>query len=221
MSAGKFTNPIFRVGQLIFDDDLAPEGFNEAFSLLPAPVGNLDDVKVHVLQWTFNEIANKQDGWMFGGQIKPTLHIGSLQLQAGLGQYSWLNPDRSAQALSKNTTAFAATGAPVTNSNFNSALINTNLLVTKTIQPPTPKGGKKPATFQAITGYQSGFNQSNVTFAATLPNVLGTQPLQAYADYVYNWDAATDEAHGAMAGLRLGQTKTRGDFAIGGYYEYL
>jgi len=221
-TAGKFPNPIFRVGEMVFDDDLSLEGASETFQLLGQPVGALDQVKVHALQWTFNEIANGQDGWMFGGQVNPALHFGDVQVEGGLGQYWWLNPDQIAQALSRNTTSFTSSGAPVANSNFNSVLFNSNLLVTKTIQPPPPKGSTtKPASFSAITGYKSGFNQSGATLATTIPNVVLTQPLRLWGDYIYNWDAATDDAHGWQAGARLGQTKVRGDWSLYGFYEHL
>ena len=192
-TAGKFPNPIFRVGQLVFDDDLAPEGTSETFALLSQPMGFLDQVKLHGLQWTFNEVSNAEDGWMFGGQVNPSMHFGSLQLEAGLGQYWWLNADQIAQAL-----------------NTNSALKNTNLVTSETV------GGKT-----MITGYQGAFNESNATIAATWPNLIGAQPLKAFADYVYNWEAATDDAHGVQAGLTLGQTKTRGDWSVTGYWEHL
>ncbi len=193
ITAGKFPNPIFRVGQLVFDDDLAPEGTSETFALLSQPMGALDQVKVHALQWTFNEVSNGEDGWMFGGQVNPSMHFGNLQLEAGLGHYWWLNADQIAQALNTNT-----------------ALINTNLLTTQTV------GGKT-----TVTGYQGAFNQSNATLAATWPNLIGTQPLKAFTDYIYNWEAATDDAHGVMAGLTLGQTKTRGDWSVTGYWEHI
>ena len=193
ITAGKFPNPIFRVGQLVFDDDLAPEGTSETFALLSQPMGALDQVRVHALQWTFNEVSNGEDGWMFGGQVNPSMHFGNLQLEAGLGHYWWLNADQIAQALNTNT-----------------ALINTNLLTTQTV------GGKT-----TVTGYQGAFNQSNATLAATWPNLIGTQPLKAFTDYIYNWEAATDDAHGVMAGLTLGQTKTRGDWSVTGYWEHI
>jgi len=187
---GKFPNPIFRVGQLIFDDDLSPEGASQTLSLLDKPRGGLDQVKVHALEWTYNEVSNAQDGWMFGGQVNPSGHVGNVQVEAGIGQYWWLNPDQIAQALNTNTS-----------------LTNTNL-VTKN-------------SAGSITGYQGAFNQSNATLSVTLPNVIGTQPVQAFADYVYNWQAAIDDAHGVMGGLKLGQTKVRGDWALSGYYEYI
>jgi hypothetical protein len=162
-----------------------------------------------------------EDGWMFGGQVNPSFHIGDVQVEAGIGQYWWLNPDTIAIATSKNSTSFTSSGAPVANSSFNSSLANTNLVVNQTIQPPTPTGGKKPASFTAITGFQSGFNQSNLTLGATVPNVLCGQPLRLFADYVYNWEAVNDDAHGWQAGLRLGQTKAKGDWSVYSLYEQL
>jgi hypothetical protein len=47
------------------------------------------------------------------------------------------------------------------------------------------------------------------------------KPLRFWADYVYNGDAATDDAHGWQSGLRLGQTKVRGDWSVYGFYEQL
>jgi hypothetical protein len=221
VTLGKFPNPIFRTDEMVFDEDLSLEGASETFQLLEQPIGALDQIKIHALQWTFAEIANKQDGWVFGGQINPSWHAGNVQFEAGLGQFWWLNPDLIAQALSKNTTAFTAAGAPVANSNQNTQLANTNLLVTQTIQPPTLAGGKKPAAFQAITGYQSSFNQTNFVLSATIPNVLLGQPLKWWGDYVYNWGAATDDAQGWTSGLRLGQLKTKGDWSAFGFYEHL
>ena len=221
INAGKFPLTMFRTDELVLDEDVTPEGLNETIQLLAQPHGALDRVKLHGFQWTFAEIANKQDGWTLGGQVNPSLHFGDVQVEAGLAQYWWLNPDLIAQALSRNTTAFTASGAPVANSSFNSSLVNTNLLVTKNIRPPRLPNGTQPAAFQAITGYKSGFNESNFTVAATVPNVVEARPLRFWADYVYNWDAATDDAHGWQSGVRLGQTKVRGDWSIYGFYQQL
>src|SRR5439155_793472 len=79
ITAGKFPNPIFRTDEMVFDEDLSLEGASETFQLLAHPLGALDQVKVHALQWTYSEVANKEDGWMFGGQVNPSLHLGSLQ----------------------------------------------------------------------------------------------------------------------------------------------
>jgi len=190
ITLGKFPNPIFRVGEMVFDEDLSPEGASETFQLLDKPMGALDQVKVHGLQWTFTEISNKEDGWMFGGQVNPTLHFGNVQLEAGVGQFWWLNSDLIAQALTTNKS-----------------LTNTNLL------DKDAKG--------TTTGYLSGFNQSSATIAATIPHVVLNQPLRLFGDYIYNWQAATDDAHGWQAGVRLGQPKVRGDWSIYGLYEHI
>jgi hypothetical protein len=197
INAGKFPNPMFRVGEMVFDDDLSPEGFNETLQLLKEPCGPLDQLKIHAQQWTFREVSDGGDGWMFGGQINPTSHIGDVQLEAGLAQYWWRNADLIAQ-----------------NGNTNSTLkgsISQNRLITETVD------GKS-----MITGFESGFNQSNLTVAGTIPNVAGTMPLKVFGDYVHNWDAEHgSEANGAMGGLRLGNPKEAGDWAGAAYYEYL
>jgi hypothetical protein len=221
MTAGKFPDPIFRVDEELFDDDLSPEGVSEVVQLLDRPHGPLDQVKIFGEQWTFNEVSNAQDSWMFGGQVNPTFHFGNWLLEAGLGQFWWLNPDSIAVATSKNSTSFTSSGAPVANSSFNSSLVNTNLVTTKTIQPPTPTGGKKPASFTSITGFQSGFNDSDIVVQATLPNIAGTMPLKIFGDYAYNWEAVNDDAHGLTGGVRLGQPKVAGDWAAQLAYEYL
>jgi len=151
----------------------------------------------------------------------PSFHFGDVQVEAGLGQYWWLNSDAIATALDKNTTAFDASGKPIANSGFNSALANTNLLTTTTVHPPRLANGTLPAPFTATTGYASGFNQTNATLQAKFPNVVQTQPLFLFGDYVYNWQAVNDDAHGWQAGARLGQTKVRGDWSLYGFYEHI
>jgi len=57
--------------------------------------------------------------------------------------------------------------------------------------------------------------------AVTIPNLVLNQPLRLFTDYVYNWEAATDDAHGWQSGLRLGQTKVKGDWSLYGFYEHI
>lgn len=192
INAGKFPNPMFRTDEMVFDEDLSPEGFNETLAFLDQPVGALDQIKLHLQQWTFKEVANAQDGWMFGGQINPTMHVGDVQLEAGLAEYWWLNPDFIAQAANTNSVIKGFT---------------TNSVLTDS------KG--------AVTGFAGEFQQTNLTLAATIPNVAGTMPLKLFGDYVYNWDAPDSNAHGALGGLRLGNPKDAGDWAASMLYEYL
>jgi hypothetical protein len=193
LTGGKFAVPQFRVGEMVFDDDLSVEGFSEMLQLLDGSVGPLDQVRLWVEQWSYAEIANAQDGWVFGGQVNPIGHVGSVQLEGGIAQWWWLNPDLIAQAL-----------------NTNSQLFNTNEVVKETV------GGESQ-----IVAYKSGFNQTQLTFAATVPDVVETMPIKFFLDYVYNWQAATTQAQGVMAGVKVGQPKVRGDWALSALYEYL
>ncbi|HEV7730564.1 MAG TPA: putative porin [Candidatus Binatia bacterium] len=192
VTGGKFPNPMFRVGEMVFDDDLSPEGFGETFNVLGKPWGNLDQVRVHVQQWSFNEVDNIQDGWMFGGQVNPVGHAGPFELEGGIAQYWWLNPDQIAQAL-----------------NTNSSLINTNMVTSVDDDGDTE-----------ITGYVGAFNQTNVTLAATLPDAVWGMPLRFFGDFVHNWQGAGSHVNGVQVGAKFGQTKVRGDWAVTGLYEY-
>jgi hypothetical protein len=193
VTGGKFPNPMFRVGEMVFDDDLSVEGAGQTFNVLAKPWGALDQVRVHVQEWTFSELANEQDGWMIGGQLNPVAKVGPFELEGGIGQYWWLNADLIAQNL-----------------NTNDVLVNTNM-----VEVVDDDGEEE------VVGYVSAFNQTNVTLAATLPDAVWGMPLRLFTDYVYNWEGVGPNVHGVMAGVRLGQTKVRGDWAVSGLYEYL
>src|SRR6185295_15162304 len=44
---GKFPNPIYRPGEMVFDDDISFEGASQTLSVLSQPYGLLDALKVH------------------------------------------------------------------------------------------------------------------------------------------------------------------------------
>jgi len=119
--------------------------------------------------------------------------LGPAQIELGLAHSWYLNPDLIADALNPKSK------------NFNSALKNSNLTV--------PDG--------STIAYKSGFSLSNETLAVTFPDVVCNQPLKIFQDYVYNWEAATSDSYGIQGGLKLGQTKKRGDWAATALYEYL
>lgn len=190
VSGGKMPNPIFRTTEMVFDDDLSPTGASEVVQLLGSPVGILDQVRIHAFQWTFDEVSNGDDGWLFGGQVNPVMHTGPVEVEAGVGQYGYYNADLIAEAL-----------------NSNSSLKNTNLV-------------NRNADGDVV-GFQSNFNLTNLTLGVTLKNAVHGMPLRFFTDYVYNWGAATDDRQGVTAGLKLGQTKQRRDWAATAYYEYI
>lgn len=200
MTGGKFPNPMFRVNELVYDDDLSPEGFSQTLALLPKPVGALDQLKLYVEQWTFGEVSNGPDGWMLGGQINPSLHFGNTQVQFGVAQYWWDNPNLIAQQ-----------------TNTNSVLKSTNTTFTGTVNGKA----NQIAGFGTSAADQAGFLQTNPSVQVTFPNFVGTQPLNLFADYVYNWQAATSGNAGYQAGWRIGQQRVRGDWSLYAFWERL
>jgi hypothetical protein len=196
VNAGKFPNPMFRVGELVFDDDLSPEGFNETVQLLDQPMGPLDQVKVHAQQWTFEEVSDAEDGWMFGGQVNPIGHVGNVQIEGGIAQYWWLNPDLIARTANSNSS------------------IRDSIEQHRLVRSVDDDGNT------TIEGFESAFNQTNVSLAAQVP-ITENVPFRVYGDYVHNWDAPASEANGMMVGFRVGQTKEQGDLAGSLLYEYL
>jgi hypothetical protein len=193
LSGGKFPNPIFKADEMVFDDDVSFEGFSQTLALFDRPRGPLQQVKVHGIQATFDENSSAEDGWLFGGQVNPSLRFGRTDVDFGVGQYNYLNEDGIAASL-----------------NSNSALANTNLVKTEVDDGDT-----------VITGYASTFELTNVSGAVTVPGVVGGMPLRFFASYVHNWGAETSAADGALGGVRLGQPRVRGDWALGAFYEYL
>ena len=191
INAGKFPNPMFRAGEMVWDDDLAPEGFNEIINVFDHPVGPLDYLKIHAEQWTFQETSNAEDGWIFGGQINPAGHVGDVLLEAGLGQYWYLNPDSIAT----------------------SAISNSSLVLTNSVD----KDSKGTITGYSGAFNESNFTLA----ATIPNVAGGPMPLKFWGDYVYNWDAPDTRAHGVQGGMRLGNPKEQGDWAASLLYEYL
>lgn len=195
LTGGKFPNPMFRTTEVMFDDDLSPEGAAEMVQLLSEPMGPLQQVKIHAFQWTFNEVSNAQDGWLFGGQINPSFKFGTTEVEAGVGQFGYLNVNQIAQAVNPNG-----------GSSFNRTLKNTNLTETD------PDGNFV---------YQSAYQQTDANLAITLPNAVGAMPVKLFGEYVHNWDAVNQDDTGWAAGAKLGQTKVQGDWAVTAYYQRL
>jgi len=193
VQAGKFPLPLFRVGELVLDEDLAPEGFSQKIALLSRRTGMLERLDLHLLEWVFREVSDATDGWMIGGQIAPKLQIGPALVEAGVGHLWWYNADLIAKELERNA-----------------ALENTNLLVTAAVDGDTE-----------VVGYRSEFNLTTLTVLATVPELVLGQPLRLGLDWVYNWGAATDDNFGVQGMVRLGTAKKRGDWAATLLYQYL
>src|SRR5262249_7584194 len=69
LTGGKFSVNTYRVSELVWDDDLTPEGATETVNLIEHREGVVRGVRVSAVQWVVDEISNNFDPWIGGGQI--------------------------------------------------------------------------------------------------------------------------------------------------------
>lgn len=175
ITAGKFGVNAYRVSELVWDDDVAPEGATETVNLVDRREGFLRGLRVNAFQWIVDEVASGADPWIPAGQIVSETSLdGSAiwtlafadfyysHINAVARKYlnPYLNPPTNTQA----------------NPSFNNQLANSNSLVTNA-------SGK-------ILGYQSGFNVINATTELDSPNPFGLGlPAGLFGDLAYNTQA--------------------------------
>ena len=183
VTGGKFQVPAFRPSELVWDDDLSPEGGAEVFSLVESKEGFWRSVKVHTFQWTVDQIRADADPWMWGGQAAADMAFGSTAMwTAALANYNY-----------QGMNAVAKGPLNPKNSNFNSALANSNDVITQ------PNG--------AITAYKYQFNIFNVNSDLDFSNPFGVGiPAGAFFDFAYNTQAATRNL-GVYLGAGLGNAR--------------
>src|SRR6185369_8460799 len=73
---GKMPITAYRTSELVFDDDLTPEGAQEQLNLVEHREGWFRGLKLNGFQWTVDEINGAGDPWMIGGQIVSDFAIG-------------------------------------------------------------------------------------------------------------------------------------------------
>ena len=204
VTVGKFSNQFFkpRAGissEMIFDDDLVPEGVHETFTLYDGSEGLLRRFQIHGAQWVYREVARAADGWMFGGQAVATIQVlPSTRLTLALADYYFSKEELIAQA--RNT---------------NSALRITNSVVLQdgTIvrggAPLTPGTGTKQ--FQSFLG---SYNVLNGSLQLEYNTGYAKWPLTLMGDVARNFNAKGSEDLAIWAAISLGQTRNPGDWAF-------
>jgi len=203
ITGGKFANPLFRPraimnSEMIWDDDVTPEGLHETFTLFEAADGILRKFQLHALQWVVKEAARSTDAWVLGGQGVANLTLlPSTQLTLGLGDYLFSKASRIAQE--RNT---------------NSSLTITNSLVLK--DGTIVKGGFpfSPSPANPIAAYVSDFNIFNASAQLNIDTGYAKWPLSLFADYAHNTEAQGSDDNAVWAGAGLGATKNPGDWAF-------
>ena len=97
--AGKFMNTFFKPravmsSELIFDDDLSPEGLAETFTLYEGSDGLLRRFQLNAAQWTVRENSRSADAWMLGGQAVVAIQpLPSTRLTLAAGDYFFSKED--------------------------------------------------------------------------------------------------------------------------------
>ena len=210
---GKFNVMLARQSEMIWDDDLAPEGASETLNLWEQREGFLRSVRLNALQWEMNDASANNDSWIAGGQAAVDTAFGSTATwSASLADYNFIDMNRVARTyLSQYTDPTGTT----TNSSFNSSLANSNDVV---------MNGKQ------ITGYKYGFNVINVGTELDFPNPFGVGiPAGLWGDFVNNTQAQGRDT-GVSVGVGIGKAqkdwyhdalKNPGDWGVAYTWEWV
>ncbi len=202
---GKMPVGAYRVSELVFDDDLQPEGATETLNLVEEKEGFLRGLKVNAFQWVVDEIASAGDPWMAGGQIVADAAFsdkGPLMTVA-FADYHYDALDKVARKFLEKSS-----------SSFNGQLANSN-------------GFTKDADGK-ITGFDSAFNIVNGGGEVNFSDVFGTGlGAGLFGEVAYNTQASSGST-GFATGFGFGKggrdwyhndLKNQGDWAISYTYE--
>jgi hypothetical protein len=203
ITGGKFANPLFKpragmTSEMIFDDDLTPEGLHETFTLFEAQDGLLRRFQLHALQWMTREASRSAESMVLGGQAVASLTLlPTTRLTLALGDYYFAKDDRIAQE--RNT---------------NSELKVTNIVRLR--NGTIVKGGASfsPTAANPIVDFVSGFNILNAAAQLDFDTGYPKWPLGLFVDYAHNLDAVGGDDNAIWVGAGIGALKNPGDLAF-------
>jgi hypothetical protein len=201
--AGKFgINNVYRTSELLWDDDLTPEGATETLNLVDQRDGFLRGLKVNALQWVVDEVSNTVDPNIVGGQIVADTAFGdTAKWTAGFADYDYESVNRVARKFLEKTS-----------SSFNSSLANSNRV-------DKFSNGK-------ISGFKSDFNIINANSELNFVDVFGV-PAGLFGDLAYNTQA-DNKGLGFAIGAGVGKAgrdwyhntlKSQGDWGLSYTFE--
>jgi hypothetical protein len=208
-----FTGGKFGIGQvrppagigseLVFDDDLAPEGFHQNVTLVRSDTRWLRQLTLVGDQWSLRVVRDSADSWMVGGQVAAVVAPWSrARLGVALGYLAFLNGRALAQAR-----------------NDNRRLLVTNAVILRdgTINP----GGKaiSPTAGNPFMRFQSRFKLVTGSVVLDLDRALGARPVSAYLDVVHN-TGATEHRSGYSLGVRVGALQGPGQWVAAAAWHH-
>jgi len=204
VTAGKFGVNAYRTSELLWDDDLSPEGATETFSLVDSKDGFLRGLKLNTFQWVVDEISSANDPWMMGGQVvADTSFDDSAKWTVAFADFNY-------QSLNSVAKKFLEP----TSKNYNSSLANSNTVI-------KDSSGK-------IIAYKSGFNIINASTELTFPDALPV-PAGWFGDVAYNTQAE-GRSVGFYTGVGIGKAgkdwyhdivKKQGDWGVSYTYAWV
>lgn len=181
--AGKMENPFVRVGDLVWDGDLNPEGLAARYK-----VG--DDVRLMLNAggfWVEERSSTTDDAMLYGGQAAVKIK-GAVEALLGAGYYYY-----------DNLEGFPVLDATASDRSKAKGFGNATTKVTETVD-----GEEVVTDVLYATGFEIMDLIAQVGFDAGIPVAL-------YGNYAVNQDADEDDT-GYMVGLKLGQAKNPGSF---------
>jgi len=203
LMGGKMPVTAYRTSELVFDDDLSPEGAQEQLNLVDHREGVLRSVKLNGFQWVVDELSSAGEPWMIGGQAVTDLAIDDgPKITLAFADYSYQSMNKVARKFLEKTS-----------SSFNNQLANSNTFT-------HDADGK-------ITGFASQFNVVNGGGEVNFANVIGTYGAGVFGEAAYNTQADHDGT-GFIVGAGFGSAgrdwyhnnlKNPGDWAIAYSYE--
>ena len=210
---GKFGVNLARYSELVWDDDLSPEGATETLNLWEQREGFYRSFRLNALQWIMNDASANNDSWIAGGQAVTEAAIGSTaNLTASFADYNFIDMNRVAttylspftgSASANNCSAAQLAKDPMStcyavNTSQNTSLANSNSVL---------YSAKDSANNRKITGYANGFNVINFGSELDFPNPFGLGiPAGLFGEAAYNTQASSGNT-GLAIGLGIGKAQ--------------
>jgi hypothetical protein len=204
LTGGKFTVPFFRPraimgSELVFDEDLAPEGFYQDITLLEGKSTDVvRSIKLVASQWAAQENANAYDSYMLGEQL----------------QVLFAPTEKSQLTFAAADYYFNHAGAIAQARNTNSSLVLTNSVVLRNGQIVPGGSPITPNNQNPIQRFWGGFNVLNVGAQWAIDTGYPRWPFTLMVDFAHNFQAKSGEDNAYLVGVGVGQTRNPGDWAF-------
>jgi hypothetical protein len=223
LTAGKFGVNTYRASELVWDDDVSPEGASESLNLVERKDGFLRGLKVNAFQWVVNEVADAEDPWTSGGQMVSDAAFGTFaNATLGFADYHYEGLNQVARTLLSPWKDPKTAGNPFdANTSQNTSLANSNDVVSSKADANKNK---------KILGYKSGYNIVNATTELNFPDPVGLGvPAGVFGDLAYNTQADGRNV-GFYTGVGIGKAgkdwyhnalKNKGDWGLSYTYAWV